>query len=491
LGIIKKQSLQSSIINFIGIGIGSITRLLMPFVLTTTQIGLLGLLDSISGSFISFFNMGFNLILKNLFPKFRNNQEGHAGFFSFGIMLSLIGIVTAICSFYLFENAILSNQANDIPIIQEYAFLIPILIFFRIMYMNLDGYVRILYKTVIGTFLDGFLAKIMLLIILILFTQSILTFNSFIYLYALTLSMPGLIIIGVAVKNTEKITLPKKALIQKENKIPSLVLFGILSGSAGSLISFVDTFMIYKMYPENPEDYVGVYSIMLLATVLITIPAKSLNKISSVILADSWIKRDIRNIENIYKKSCNNLLIVGGFLFIVGWACIDEVLYYLPDYQKGKYIFFFLGLARIVDLATGVNADIIETSKKYKYNTYFNIALGILVVSLNYILISSHGIVGAALATLIGVASINIARSLFLISKYKLNPYNRQFWKSAAHFIILTICVSVFDYEVNPLLKIAINVIVITAVFWFTIYKFNLSADITESIDRIWKKIKR
>lgn len=90
MGIIQKQSLRSSLINFIGVGFGAVSRLSMPIVLTEGQIGLIQLLDSISGFFVTIFSMGYVQILSMLFPNYRDDKTGHHGFLVFGILLSLL-----------------------------------------------------------------------------------------------------------------------------------------------------------------------------------------------------------------------------------------------------------------------------------------------------------------------------------------------------------------------------------------------------------------
>ncbi len=428
--------------------------------------------------------MGYNLVLKKLFPKYRDNENGHAGFLVLGFLLSFIGIGLAILTFYIGEDYFLSNQETDTPIIKRYAFLIPMLIFFRIIFLNLDGYVRILYKTVIGVFLDSFLTKVTLLILLVLFAKSLVFYENFVYLYALIMALPGIIIIVYAIAKTEKIILPKKELFHKENRLRSFVLFGILSGSSYSIVQYVDIMMIYKVIPEKPEDYVAVYSVMLFASMLIVIPAKSLNKISSVVLAESWKDNDLENIEDIYKRSCLNLLIIGGYLFIIGWSCITPALSFLPEYQLGKYVFFFLGLGRVVELATGVNTDVIETSEKYKYNTYFNVALALIVIVLNYIFISLYGIVGAAAATLLGIIIINLLKASLLKSTYQFKVFDRQFLKASILVVGFITVISLVDYTVHPIAKMAINFSVISLIFWILVIKLKLSKDMTETYER-------
>jgi len=480
LGIIQKQALRSALINFIGIGFGSITRLLMAFVLEKAQIGILALLDSISGLFIVALNLGYNLILKKLFPKYRSDKNGHSGFLALGIILSLVGTSIGLLVFYFFKDYYFAEKINQNSLIQPFIFLIPILIFFRIIFINLDGYVRMLFKTVVGTFLDGFVSKAVLLIAILLFVMTAIQFDGFVYLYCLTLSLPGIVTLFYAFFITKKITLPSTELMGEFKVMKSYILFGILAGSSSAIIQYIDILMIEKILPNNSEAEVGVYSIFFFASILLMIPAKSINRISGVIIAESWRENNLKNIQEVYEKSALNLLIIGGFLFIVGWACIDAVLEFkaLQSYAYAKYVFFFLGIARLIELATGVNTEIIDSSKKYRFNTYINIILAVLSIGFNLILIPEYGIIGAGIATFLALTVINFIRGILLYKVYKLLPFGKNFFKVML-VVIVGICVaSVLKYTINPIFEIIINFTLITLVYWFVVIKLELSSDI-------------
>jgi len=485
LGIIQKQATRSTIISFAGAFFGSISRLIMPFFLETSQIGILTLLDAKSGVFVIALNFGYVLILKKLFPKYRNEENGHAGFLALGIFLSLIGSLIGFAFFYLFEEIVFTDLAVNDPI-RPFLFLIPILIFFKIIFSNLDGYVRMLFKTVVGTFLNGFASKIVLLLGLCLFVYSLIDFEFLVYFYVFSLSLPGLVTFFYAFFITKKIKLPSVELLGESKKIRFYILFGLLSGASYSIIQYVDMLMIDGIIKSKAE--VGVYSTMFFASILIAIPARGVYRISSVIVAESWKDNDLKNIQKVYSKSALSLLIIGGYIFIVGWFCIGPVLEFLPEYQHGKYAFFFLGLAKVIELGTGVNSEIIDTSEKYKFNTYFNVLLAVLAIVFNYILISAYGIIGAAIASFLAMTIINFLRGAFLYKMYRLLPFSSAYIKSIA-IITAFITFGIFlDYEANPIVKITINVTTVSLLFWFLVIKLKLSQDINDWILKIKTK---
>ena len=490
MGIIQRQAIRSTLINFVGIGFGSISRMIMPLVMSSTQVGIISYLSSVSGVFYMVFTMGYNLTLKKLFPKYRDEENGHSGFLVFGLMITLLGVILAIASFYLFEDFILTKKNGNSELIKPFAYLIPFIIVFRIIYINIDGYVRMLMKTVAGSFIDGFLAKVILLIFILLFTFSVVDFDSFVSLYALAMAMPGVLITIYAFFSTKKVTLPKPELLNEYPKIKYFVLFGILSGASGSIVQLIDSLMIYKMSnPDLAESLIGVYATMFFAASLINIPSKNVRKISSVLISESWKENDKKNIQDIYSKSAVNLLVIGTYMFAVGWLCLDPVFDFLPpEYRDGKYVFFFLGLARVVELGTGVNIDIIETSTKYKFNTYFNIILAILVIGLNYVFILEYGIVGAAFASFLAQSIINILRASLLKKAFGFKLFSKELKKVIVFSICFLGLIYLIDYQANPFLRITLNFSLVSIVFAFMVVKLKLSQDINDWLYKIQKK---
>ena len=206
-------------------------------------------------------------------------------------------------------------------------------------------------------------------------------------------------------------------------------------------------------------------------------------------MAESWKTNDLNSIQEIYTKSCVNLLVIGIYLFLVGWACLDPVLSFMkPEYEMGKYVFFFLGLSKVVELGTGVNTMIIETSEKYKLNTYFNIALIFLVVGLNYFFIKEYGIVGAAFTSFIAVSFINVAKTIVLNKLFGLRPFTKKFWVISVIGLVGVGLVTFIDYSAPAALKIGINFTALSIVFWFLIFKFNLAPDILQQLLKIKRR---
>ena len=91
MGIIRQQTIKSSIYSYLGVLIGFLSvNILQPHSLTTAQVGLLGILGPFSLMFAQFAILGFNGTAR-YFPYFRSEEKKHHGYLFLGIAISLIG----------------------------------------------------------------------------------------------------------------------------------------------------------------------------------------------------------------------------------------------------------------------------------------------------------------------------------------------------------------------------------------------------------------
>jgi len=492
MGIIKRQASRNTLINFIGAGFGALTRLSMPAILTDMQIGFITMLDAVSGLFVTIFSLGFNQILARLFPRFRDEERGHNGFLLFGVYISLVGITLGSLGYFLFKDAFTPND----PFYQNYegfVLLIFPLIFFRIIFKNLDGYASMLMNSVVGTLLEGLVTKVIFFLAVLAVALELLNYDTLILIFVISLCIPGVIITAYSFIKTPVILKPSREFFEPQTKkdILHFIGFGVLLGASNSIIFYVDSLMVNKLVSL---EALGIYSTYFFAARILAIPARSLSKISVVIISELWKKNDKEGINEIYTKSCQNQLIIAGFLLTVGVICLPSAIQFLPTekvalYQHHLPVFLFLGLALLVELATGLNSTIIGTSEKYKYNAYFNMILAVLVFALNFALIQFMSLSGAALATFLAMLTINTIRWYFLKAKYGLNPFNSRF--IASFFIVLTLVLVAFYTPIffgNPTLDIILKFFTVCIIFIIAVFGFNAAPDLKELSQKIYSK---
>ena len=99
----------------------------------------------------------------------------------------------------------------------------------------------------------------------------------------------------------------------------------------------------------------------------------------------------------------------------------------ITTYAASKWVIFFIGLGYLFDMMTGTNGHIIAYSPQYRIALAFILSLIVIVTSLLYFFIPLLGITGAAIAIASGLFLNNLMRYLFLLKRYKLQPFNIKF----------------------------------------------------------------
>ena len=143
-------------------------------------------------------------------------------------------------------------------------------------------------------------------------------------------------------------------------------LWVLLAGASFTLIQHVEKIMLPAY--DGGLNTTAIFDIASRIALVIAIPRNAIASISLPLLAESWQKNDMAHIEEIYRKSSLVLFIVGGFLFLGIWCNVDEIFQLLPKadiYSQGRWVVFFFGMSKVIDMATGLNSEILINSKYY------------------------------------------------------------------------------------------------------------------------------
>jgi O-antigen/teichoic acid export membrane protein len=491
LGVIKRQSIKGTIYSYFGTVIGFITAgLLFPRFLATEQIGLLSLLASYSTLFAVFASFGFTSVVIRLFPYFRDEKNRHHGFFLLTTAVAAAGYLLSILLFFLLKPLIIKDSIEQSPLFITYIYLIPPLIFFLLLFSIFDAYNRALFNATYGTFLTEVFQRFVILVLILLFVASLLSFNSFVLLYIAALCLPGIFILYPLIIKKQVSMKSEFSFIDRNlrKEIVNVSLFGIIIGYSNIIIQRVDTIMINSMIDLSAT---GIYSISLLFGSIVSLPSRSLNRISTTVISDAWKINDIATIKSVFFKSCLNQTIIGALVFAGIWGNIANVFHILPSaFLSGKYVIFYFGLSALLTMMTGVNSSIINLSRDYRYNTYFMFAFGAMVVITNLLLIPAFGITGAALAALISNFTYQLMQMIFLYIKYRLFPYNFK--------IIMVLLIALATYLLSLLLPALPNFILdifvrsalMTSVYGTLIILFGISKDVNDVTNQVIEKLR-
>lgn len=491
MGIVGRQAIKGSIYIYIGVFLGFLSSgVLMPRILTSEGIGLVKLLTSYSILFGQLASLGFVPATTKIFPKFRDKKNGHNGFFLISLFTGAFGFLIMLLAFFLLKDTILNKTLTSEIEFTKYINYVLIIGGFTSIFLIIDAYARALFFTSTGLFIKDFIQKFLFLLVIIGYGLDLYSFDSFITLFVAINCLPSVLIIFFLIKKKEihftiNLKFYDKDILKELLKVST---FGIISSFSGILVLNIDSIMLSTFLGM---DKAGIYSTVFYFALVISIPYRSMERASAAVISELWNNNNIKDIFIIYKKSCLNQAIIGLFLFIIIWGNEHNIFMFLPkEFYEGRYVILVLGIGNIINMISGVNNSVIGTSNYYSFQTYLQILLVFLLVFTNYIFIPLWGMVGAAIASLISMFILNFLKFLFILLKFKMQPFDKS-------FIVLFILVSVIVL-INHILPKFANLfidgiyrsIILSVLFIISIYKIKISEDINSVINKLLNQIK-
>jgi len=489
MGVIINQSIKSTFSYYFGMIIGAVnTVILYPLIFNTNPeyLGLIQILIAYSIVFSTFTNLSLPSIIIRYFPFIK--RKGQLFFFS--CILSFIGFIIFCFFFYFFLDDFIAN-ITDTTLLLGYSYYIIPLVFFISFSDVLNALSRSYLDSSTPIFLNEVFLKIYSLIILIFYWKGYIDFDLFLKIYFIGYLLKFFILLVVQLYNNRLYF----EFDISELQISKMLKFGsfvILGSTSALLISKIDVLMLGSYIDLENVAY---YTIAFYIGNAIMIPARSINSISTPLVADAWKNNNTELIGNIYYKSSINQLILGGVFFLCIWVNIDNIMLILhnlsPKFSGGRYVVLFIALARIVHLISGVNSSIIINSRYYKFDLLSNIPFLIFIVLTNHILILSDweimgisisGINGAAFATFLSTFLFITIKIVFVYMKFKIHPFSINTIKTILLLLGVYLIISKINLNFNLYFDIILKSGIILLVFIPLIYIMQISEDINNLI---------
>lgn len=488
MGIIKKQTIQNSLVNYFGIVLGYLNvSILFPKMLSMEEFGLTRILISLAAIYVQFSSLGTQRLLIRFFPLFKSTDKKHQGIFSFVALVSLVGFVLMTLMYVIGSASIKEYYQEKSPLFSKYYFLGIVTSFFLLYCTLLENYLSNVFKTVLQNIFRNVVLRLVWCVEVYFYYIDYINFDMFIYSFVLAYALNFILLLVYAIylkqicwtfhfNFWQKKTL-RKLMIQYS-------LFSIFSGATFILINNIDQVMIAGYLGL---EAVSIYALAMYISNVMYIPMSSLGAIAFPVISKYWRERKIEEVEKIYQKSCVNLFLAGGFVFLLIWASIDEYISILPPkYAALKYVALFLAIGKMVDMATGVNTHIIAVSKHYRFETYFSLLMCILAILTNYLLIPVWQVNGAAIATAITLTVMNLLRLLFLRKTLGINSFSAStLWRSILVFLLPFMITWVLPPINNILLSIIYKTMVVSISFFILLVWLKPSEDISLIIQKV------
>lgn len=438
--------------------------------------------------------LGTGAVNIRYFPFFRDTERGHNGFLFFLFLSGFIGwgLFLAVYHGILKEVFIQNADPNsDAELIEAFIGYILPMTFFAVIFIILNRYCWNFQRIAIPAVFTNLLLKIGFPTLAVLYFFDWISLLQVMQGLVLTFALMALGMIWYTWHLGELHLKPNWTATKSRlnNEVFQYALYGFFGGISGLITTQIDKVMLG---PISGYSDVAYYTIAVFLAAVIELPRKAISNISAPIISQSWKDDNRAHLLELYQKSSITQLILGGLFFLVIVSNLDPLFEIMPkgeEYSVGKSVMILLGFARLIDMATGVNNELIDYSKYYRFNFFAIILMAIFNIIANRFLIPIYGIDGAAIATCSSVLLYNLMKFIFIWVQLKMQPFQQNtFWVFLIGLFTFFI-ISYLPNLSNPWLAIPLNGILVLLLFLGPILYKELSPDVNDLVTKGIKQI--
>lgn len=483
MGEIKKQSINNTVISYIGAFLGMLTIYIQPQLISASDIGLLRLLFSFSWMAAVIMPLGVGSITLRYFPRIKNSENGHHGFFLLLLLLASAGAL--LTGTILLANAgFFQTYYSKSPEFPKY-FTEAIVFAYILSLISVFGiYSASLFKTTFTVFLTDVFSRLGQLLVVVLYSYKIIDQQQLVVLYIGVFLLQLILLMGYLWRSGS-VSFRISMTFYKELPLKEIGLFGLLmmvTAFASLGIKFVDQLMIGHFLST---EMVGIYATCTMMSVVMEVPFNSLERIASPKIATAWNAKGTTEVAKIYELSSRYMFFAGAVLFCLLWSGVDLILALLPEkFAAGQLAFYLVTFSSLINLMTGVNSSVILYSHKYFAASFFLIILIVVGYFANLYLIPPFGITGAALGTLIAIGTFNLLKYFYILLRFKMQPFSKHTLVIAVGILICLLVLQLFTTDKQPLLKAALGSIVTVVTFTILNIHYNMVPEVNKVLAR-------
>ena len=237
---------------------------------------------------------------------------------------------------------------------------------------------------------------------------------------------------------------------------------------------------------------VGIYNMAWRVAGLELVFVESLNQILAPFASDLSHRQAHGQLETLYKATAK-WSFTGAFMLFLIFALFSERIMNVfdPAFVAGSGVLVAVGFAQLINTATGPCGTVLVMSGRSDLSLLNTIALFAISITLDWLLIPSYGLVGAAVAGTLAIVSINLLRIAEVWLTLRIHPFKWSFAKPVvAGLSSLTIVVGLrtFVHSGTVALDLAYSLLLVVT-YVVIIYLLKLDAEDTLVINALRRRI--
>ena len=471
MNMITSQSSKNLLSIMFAFCIGAVnTLILYPHFFGASNQGLVVFLLSSSNLLMPLIGFG----VAQTVIKFHSGYAKHErqNFLSFIVIVPLLVVLPFGFLAIYFHNTIATLLSVKNPIIAHYTWVIFAVAFATAYFEIFYSWARVHFKSVTGNIFKEIYPRFIIFVLLLAYEVEVINLDQFFILLVALYYLRMLMMMFIAFR-IQPPTISFKA-PKNVSELLRYSFYLVLAASAGSLIIDIDKFMLpqYKAIAQTAFYSVGIFT-----ATLIEVPGRALFQILNPLIAKAINNQNNANLIKLYKNSSINLLLLGGWFFLLVNGSIKALfdLIQVDGYETAALVVLMISFAKLIVMSSGASNTMLLNSKQYRISLTLTICMAVFVYIGNRFSIPVYGINGAALSTLVVLVVFTYVRMAFVYRYFGVYPYSISTLKAFVIIGLLSAASSTLQLNIHPLASIVLKSILITLVYSVLVAGLRLS----------------
>lgn len=441
MGVVIRQSLKGTLVNYIGVVLGIFVQFyIVAKFLDPEVIGLSKVVYEVAFLLSSLALMGSGSTGMRFFPYFKDKATGNHGFLYYYLLFPVVGVVLMTLAYLGLRIPIEDYFSSKSPLFNDYFYhVIPMMIVLAFWVWS-ENYANINMRIALPKAVREVGMRVMMLLIYLAYGLGLIgvagLITGFIVCYGLCMAIACIYSLHVGdrtLRHDWSFVTP-----ELRTKVMKYAGFLMLATISGNIIQQMDLFMLSGVKGLYSA---GIYTIVVYMAEIVNMPSRNITPISTPLAAEAMKDGDIVRAQGLYRQVSIHQMLASSVLLLLVWINLENIFAIIPNGEKfaeGRWAVLFLGLSKVVYGTLNFGNTLISFSKYYYWTLFITVFLAALSIATNLYFIPILGLSGAALASLITVL-VSYAYQQYIVQvKIKTNPFC---W---AHLRMLVILAALF-----------------------------------------------
>jgi O-antigen/teichoic acid export membrane protein len=420
----------------------------------------------------------------------RDDEEGVSGTLQIGIVVSTItGLIAGTVLFVLagpIANGLLDTPELE-PLLRLFAIVVPFLVLSNVLLGTARGFRRMDYAA-LGEKVVQSLVRLVLVAILALVGH----LN--VYAAAVALGLAD-----VAASVTLVTLLQRRFEIHRafrrgaRRDVREILRFAIPLWLAGLLRQFRRNVQSILLGTMATVSSVGVFSIVGRVSSVASVSSLSIYVSSRPAMAQLHDRGDRETLTGLYTATTRWTLGLNLPFFLVMVLFADPLLLLFgEDFGEGATALTIMAFGELVNAGTGTCQGMLDMTGHTRAKLANTVLWTVLLIGGSALAIPRWGIVGAATASFVAIAAVNVAALIEVRVLERIQPYDRTFWKpvvAAVGALVVGIVVQGFLPVGSHLGRLVLEGGLVGLVYVGLIFLLGLAPDDRLVLERAWAKV--